>query len=207
MSIADYLPVPAKLLPFWLRPPTPRFHDEKGEPIFAMLAEFSETPVVYHAAEMVREAGYSKWDVHSPFPIHGIDEAMGHKRTKLPYIIGAAGLSAAALGFLMQWWISVVAYPMVVQGKPYGAWEPFVPITFEIGILGTAFTAILGMFAFNGLPRFHHPLYKNDRFLASSDDKFFVCIEASDEKFEPRRTRELLEKAGASHIEFVIDEN
>ena len=168
-----------------------------------ILAEFADVTAVYKAAEKVRDAGYSKWDVHSPFPIHGIEDAMGVKPTLLPLIVAAAGFTGAALGFLMQWWMNGVDYQLVVQGKPYGAWQPFVPVVFEAGVLFAAFASIGGMLALNGLPRWHHPLMKKDRFLASSDDAFFVAIEAGDEKFDPESTRRLLEEAGAVEIELV----
>lgn len=102
----------------------------------------------------------------------------------------------------MQWWMNT-DYTMVVQGKPYTSWEPFVPITFELGILLTAFATIIGMLALNGLPRLNHPLMKKERFLGVSDDKFVVCIEAADPKFDPERTKKLLSDAGATAIELV----
>jgi len=202
MALADYLPIPTSKLPAPLRGPSTKFVLEDGTPVHGMLAQYSKTPDLVHAVEAVRDAGSKVWDSFSPFPIHGIEESMGFSRTKLPYIIGVAGLSAAAMGFLLQWWISG-DYPMVVQGKPFTAWQPFVPVTFEIGILITAFTTLIGMFAFNGLPRHHHPLYQSERFLSSSDDKFFVYIEATDERFDPEATRKLLEKTHPDHIELI----
>lgn len=176
---------------------------EANEPIYGIMAEFATPAAVYHAAETVRDAGYSKWDTYTPFPIHGMEEGMGIKRTKLPLLVACGGFTGVGLAYLMQWWMSAVDYQMVVQGKPYHSWQAFVPITFELGILFSAFTAIISMLALNGLPRWHHPLFKKERFLSSSDDKFFVCIEAADAKFEPDRTRALLEKAGATSIELV----
>jgi len=176
---------------------------ESGEAIHGILAEFAKPADIYHAAEKVRDAGYSRWDAYTPFPIHGMEDAMGVKRTRLPLLVALIGLSGAGLGFLMQWWMSSVDYPLVTQGKPYASWQAFVPITFELGILSTAFATLIGMLALNGLPRWHHPLFKKERFLASSDDRFFVCIEAGDSKFHPDRTRALLEEAGATSIELV----
>ena len=134
------------------------------------------------------------------------DEAMGVKRTRLPLLVACIGFTGAGLGFLMQWWMTAVDYPLVVQGKPYGAWESFVPITFELGILFSAFASLIGMLALNGLPRWHHPLMKKERFLAVSDDRFVVCIEAGDEKFDPDKTRRLLESVGGTNIDLVEDE-
>lgn len=181
------------------------FVTEAGEKVHGILAEFKDPPALYHAAEAVRDAGYSKWDTYTPFPIHGMEDAMGIKRTKLPVAVAIAGLSGASLGFLMQWWMSSVDYPLVTQGKPYDSWQAFIPITFELGILSAAFTAIIGMMALNGLPRHHHPLFNKERFLGASDDRFFVCIEAGDSKFHPEATRALLERLGAMGIELVED--
>jgi hypothetical protein len=182
---------------------TPLYVTETGEPIHGIMAEFATPADLYHAAEKIRDAGYRKWDTFSPFPVHGMEEAMGVNRTILPLIVAAAGFTGAGLGFLMEWWMSAVDYPLVTQGKPFDSWQAFVPITFECGILFSAFAAIIGMLALNGLPRWHHPLMKKERFLSSSDDKFFVCIEAADGNFHPERTRAILEKAGATSIELV----
>lgn len=176
---------------------------EQGETIHGILAEFATPADLYHAAEKVRDAGYQKWDTHSPFPVHGMEDAMGFGRTKLPVLVALMAFTGAGLAMLMQWWISAVDYPLVVQGKPYFSWQAFVPVTFELGVLFSAFTALIGMLAMNGLPRWHHPLFKKERFLSSSDDRFFVYIESQDGKFDPDATRGLLEKAGASSIELV----
>lgn len=182
-----------------------QFVNEAGQTIHAIIGEFETAPAVYHAAEKVRDAGYTKWDVYSPFPMHGMEDAMGIKRTKLPLLVGVIGLSGSGLGFLMQYWMSAVNYQVTVQGKPFGAWEPFVPITFELGVLFSAFAALIGMLAMNALPRWHHPLFKKERFLSVSDDRFVVCVETADPRFDPEATRRLLESAGARHIELVED--
>jgi len=206
MQVTDYFPFLAPFLPKSMRPKAPKFVTESGAPLAGVLAEYDKVGVVYHAAEHVRDAGYTKWDVHTPFPIHGIEDAMAIKRTKLPLFVAVSGLTGAALGYLMQWWMTGVDYPLVVQGKPYSAWEAFIPITFEFGVLGTAFAALMGMFMLNGLPRLSHPLLKLDRFLASSDDRFFIYIESGDKAFDPDKTRALLEQSGATHIELVEDD-
>ena len=124
-----------------------QFVTEKGEPIFGIMAEFATPADVYHAAERIRDAGYTKWDLYSPFPIHGIDEAMGITRTKLPLIVGAAAIVGVTCGYLLQWYGSNVGYKLVTQGKPYGSlteggWESFVPIMFEVSVLFAAFAII-----------------------------------------------------------------
>lgn len=181
----------------------PIYVTESGDALHGIMAEFSTPAALYHAAEKVRDAGYRNWDTFSPFPVHGMEEAMGVKRTILPLIVAIGGFTGAGLGFLMQAWMSGYDYQLVTQGKPFLSWQAFVPITFECGILFSAFSAIIGMLALNGLPRWHHPLLKKDRFLSASDDKFFVCIEASDKNFHPERTRQLLEHAGATSIDLV----
>jgi hypothetical protein len=196
--LADYLP-------FLITKSPARFVTASGARVHGILAEFDTPAAVYHAAERVRDAGYTAWDVHSPFPIHGIDGAMGIKRNILPVIVAGGAFTGAGLGYLMQWWMTAVDYRLVVQGKPYGAWEPFTPVTFELGVLFSAFTALFAMLMLNGLPRWNHPLFKKDRFLRSSDDRFFVVIEASDQKFDPKGTRELLAGSGATHVEVVED--
>jgi len=185
---------------------------EAGVPVHGVIAEFANPAAISHAAEKIRDAGYSKWDVFSPFPIHGIDEAMGIKPTKLPLLVGAGAITGVTLAYLMQWWMSAVDYPLVTQGKPYGSlvgqggWESFVPITFELGVLFSAFTALIGMLALNGLPRHHHPLMKKERFLRVSDDRFIICVEAADDKFDPENTRALLASLGGTNIDLVEDE-
>ncbi|MBX3317477.1 MAG: DUF3341 domain-containing protein [Phycisphaeraceae bacterium] len=193
-DIADYFP-------FLKRKPG-RFVTPSGAEVHAIIAQFATPADVYHAAEKVRDAGYTRWDVHTPFPIHGLEEAMGIKRTILPLIAGSVGLGGAAVGFLLQLFIST-DYEIVVQGKPFTAWEPFTPVTFELGILHCAFATLIGMLALNGLPRWHHPIFNSKRFLKSSDDGFFIAIEAADAKFEPNAVKALLESAGGTGIELV----
>jgi hypothetical protein len=184
------------------------FVTEKGDEVHGLLAEFAGPAEIYHAAEVVRDAGYSKWDCYAPFPVHGLDEAMGVKRTLLPLLVGGGAIGGVFLAFLMQNWISKVFLPLVTQGKPYGSlltggWESFVPITFELGVLFSAFTALFGMLAMNQLPRHNHPLMKKESFLRVSDNAFMIAIEAKDKRFDPVRTRELLVQAGAMKIEIV----
>lgn len=188
-----------------------QFVTEKGDPVYGLIAQFTTTPEVYHAAEAMRDAGYTQWDVYSPFPIHGIDDAMGIKRTRLPLIVGAAAICGVVCGYLLQWYGSNVGYQLVTQGKPYGSvteggWEAFVPITFELGVLFAAFASLIGMLALNGLPRHHHPLMKKDAFLRVSDDTFMICVEACDPKFDPKATKDLLRSLHATNIELVEDE-
>ncbi len=179
------------------------FMTTQGEVVYGMMAEFKDPAATYHAAEKMRDAGYKSWDVYSPFAIHGIDEAMGMSTCRVPLLCGILGLSGAGLGYLFQWWVSAKAFPLNVQGKPYDAWQPFMPIIFEFGVIFTAFTALLSMLAFNKLPMWYHPLSKKERFLKASDDRFIICVESRDAKFDPEGTRKLLEHAGGFNIDLV----
>ncbi len=204
-SINDAVSFAADYFPMVLRKPAPKFVTESGNAVYGMVAEFSETPKVFKAAKQVRDAGYSKWDVHTPFPIHDMEEAMGIKTTKLPLMAGGAAITGVAIGVALQWGTSFFLYPTVVQGKPFEAWQPFVPIMFELGILLTAFMCIFGMLALNGLPRWHHPLFSHDRFARVGNDKFFISIEANDPNFDPVKTKKLLEEVGGSDITLIED--
>ncbi len=179
------------------------FRTPEGGVVHGVMAEFPNSAAVYHAAEQVRDAGFQKWDVFAPFPIHGIDEAMGMKRTKLPLIVAGGAITGITVALLMQWWMTAVDYPLVVQGKDYSAWEPWVPVTFELGVLFSAFSALIGMLALNGLPRWNHPLLKSERFLRVSDDKFVIVIEAGDAKFQGSDTVTMLQGMGATAVELV----
>ena len=172
---------------------------------WGLLAEFATPRSIYHACEGVRDAGFTRWDSHTPFPVHGLDRAMGLRRSFLPWIVFVMGLSGAAGGLLLQWWTSAVDYPLVISGKPLFSWQAFVPICFELMVLFSAFGAVFGMFHLNRLPTLYHPLFSSERFERATDDKFFISIEAADPKFDENNTKRLLEGLGAVHIE-VIEE-
>lgn len=172
-------------------------------PLHAVMAEFPNPAAVIHAAESIRDAGFTRWDVYSPFPIHGIDEAMGLKPSKVSFFVGAGALTGVTIAMLMQWWMSAVDYRILNGGKPFFAWEQFFPITFELGILLGSIGAIASMFLLNKLPMHYHPMMKKERFLRVGDDRFIIALEADDPKFDPREARTLLERLGGSHIEEV----
>jgi len=181
------------------------YRTPEGKDLYGIIAEFANPADIYHAAEKVRDAGYGRWDVYAPFPIHGIDEAMGLKRPLLPLVVAIIGLTMACAGFTFQYFVSGIDYPLIHQGKPPEAWQPYIPIIFEISILLAAFTALFVMLMLNGLPRWHHPLFRSDRFLRISQDRFAISIEAVDPKFDPHAARKLLESAGAKAVELVED--
>jgi len=172
---------------------------------FGLLTEFKSPADVYHAAEKVRDAGYKKWDVHSPFPIHGIDRAMGLGDSKLGWIAFFCAMAGAFGGFGVQLWVHKFAYPLLIGGKPMVAYPAYVPVTFEPGVLFAAFGSILGMLVLNGLPRFYHALFRSENFKRATDDGFFISIEARDPKFSLESTRELLTSIGGTNIEVLED--
>ncbi len=170
---------------------------------YGVLAQFRTPAELYSACERVRDAGYTKWDAHSPFPVHGLDKAMGLPRSPLPWIVLACGLSLAAGGFALQTWIHSYEYPLVISGKPYFTWPAYVPVTFELGVLGGALGAVFGMLYLNRLSLHNHPLFTSERFARASDDGFFISIDATDPRFADPGTTALLEQAGASAVERV----
>jgi hypothetical protein len=175
----------------------------EGAGLYGVMAEFPNPAAVLVAAERVRDAGYTKWDMYAPFPVHGIEEAMGMGPSKVSRFVGTGALIGVLGALLMQWWMSAVDYKIAVGGKPYFAWEQFFPITFELGILLGSTGAIVGMFLTNKLPMLYHPMMKKDRFLRVGDDKFFIAIEAADPKFDESEVRALLEQAGGIGVEEV----
>ncbi|MEM1025257.1 MAG: DUF3341 domain-containing protein [Myxococcota bacterium] len=172
---------------------------------FGVLAEFDTPASVFEACEKVRDAKFSRWDSHTPFPVHGLEFAMGMGRSRLPIFVFACGISGASGAMLLQWWTSAVDYPMIIAAKPFFSWQAFIPVTFEAMVLFSAVSAVLGMLFLNRLPRWHHPLLTSERFKSASDHKFFISIEASDPQFDPEKTPEFLHSLGATYVELVED--
>jgi len=168
-----------------------------------ILAEFDSASKIYHACEKVRDAGYRKWDACTPFPVHGLEKAMGLKASHLPWFVLIAGLTGLILGFWLIIWVSVYDYPLNIGGKPTWSIPAFVPVIFEIVVLFSALTAAFGMFVFNKLPTFHHWTFNSKRFERVTDDKFFIMIDGSDGEYEKIRTSNLLNSAGATHLEIL----
>ncbi len=171
--------------------------------IYGVVGEFTDPHVLVHAARAAREDGYTKLDAFSPFPVHGLDDALGIARSKLGLIVAAAGVAGGAAALALQWWTAVKAYPLHVGGKPLFAWEPSIPIIFEISVLLASFGAVLGMIALNGLPQFYHPAFNWERFKQVSDDRFFLAIEARDPLFDAPRVKDFLRATGAVATEVV----
>ncbi len=176
---------------------------ETNGKIFGIIAEFESPSALLEAAAKVRSEGYRKFDCHSPFPIHGMDKAMGLGRSMLGFLVGIAAFSG--LGFMtwLTWYTSTVDYPLVISGKPYFSYQAYVPVVFAVTILFAALTATLGMFHLNRLPMLFHPLFNSEHFKKVTDNGFFVSIEAHDKRFDETRTRSFLESIGGSHVEVI----
>ena len=181
--------------------------ESDADRVYGLLAEFSDPGALLHAAEAVREDGYQHFDTHSPFPIHGMDEAMGlGNATGVGVLAFFGGVTGCVGAYLLQWWTAAVDYPLNISGKPFFAVAPSVPIMFELTILFAAFGAVAGMLALNGLPRPYNPLFYSERFKGATDDRFFLHIAASDDQFDVEESAALLQRIGAQHIELVKDD-
>jgi len=170
-----------------------------------LIAMFETTPEVVRAAEKVREAGYKFWDVHSPLPIHGIDRAMGTKRSRVPRISLAGGITGFCTGMTMIWYTDGFDYKLTVGGKPFFSPLFAFPVSYELTILFTAFATIIGMFILNGLPMHYHPVLKYPNVDRATNDLFYIVIESRDPKFDSQATRALLAEIGGQAITELED--
>jgi hypothetical protein len=181
----------------------PHQDDRGGRRLYGYLVSFDKVDELLVGARTVRDAGYTRWDAHTPFVIHGLDAAMGVKKTILPYIVFGAGLTGTAAGILLQWWTNAVDYPFLISGKPLFSLPANIPIAFETTILFAAISALVGMLALNGLPRLYHPLFTNPAFKRATDDTFYISIEAADPLFDAEETKRLLQSISSGEVEEI----
>jgi len=161
-------------------------------PMYGLIAEFDDSESLLAAARLAHEAGYRRMDAYSPLPVEGLAEAIGIRRTRIPLIVLLGGLTGCLGGFFLQYWIAVLDYPINVGGRPLNSWPSFIPVTFELTILLSALSAVAGLFALCRLPWPHHPVFNLPPFEMATQDRFFLCIECQDPRFDPEGTRRFL---------------
>jgi hypothetical protein len=183
---------------------------EQRSHTYGVLGEFETAEQLVAATEKTRVAGYTKFDAYAPFPVEGLSEALGLNRWAdnfVPQITLLGGLAGGLGGFFFQLWVNVSSYPMNIGGRPLNSWPAFIPVTFELTILGASLSAVLGMLALNKLPQPHHPLFNDDRFQKrAANDRFYICIEASDPKFSVVDAKNFLEGLRAQRVSEVQDD-
>jgi len=173
--------------------------------IHGLMAEFETATALVAAANKTREAGYVDVDAYSPIPIEELHHAIGFKNTKLPLLVLIGGLLGGLGGFSLEYWVSAIAYPLNIGGKPLVSWPMFIPVTFECTILGASLTAVFGMIMLNNLPQPYHPVFNVPRFAMASRNRFFLCIEATDQQFDLDRTRAFMSTLGAHEVTTVAE--
>ena len=176
------------------------FRKKIRPPIYGLMAEFESPEAMLAAAKQTYAAGYRRMNAYSPFPIEGMAEAIGFHERKLPWIVLTGGVVGCLVGFGMQYYAAVIAYPINIGGRPLNSWPQWVPVTFEMTILIAVFSAVLGMLALNGLPQPYHPVFNVPRFALASRNRFFFAIEADDPKFDRAATRKFLEEVSGHEV-------
>jgi hypothetical protein len=179
--------------------------EEEVVQLVGLMAEYSNVDDVVNATRQVRKAGFTRFDVHSPFPLHGIDPVMGIRPTGLPWLVLLGGLFGLFGGMWLQWYCNAYDYPILISGKPFWSLPANIPVIFECTVLCASITAVFGMLGLNRLPMLYNPLFKSDRFRRVTNDRFFVVIDATDPKFDEQRTADLLRQANALEVERVED--
>ena len=171
------------------------------------MAEYADENQLLEAARQVRDSGYTRTDAFTPFPVHGIDEALGIKPTVLPWFTLCAGFAGITVALTMQYWMNAVDYPYIISGKPFASWPAFIPVAFELTVLFSAFTTVFAMLGLNGLPRFSNPVFTNPKFDRTTDDRFFLWIDSRDKYFNSDKVKSLLGSTGAMAVEEVREDN
>jgi len=173
--------------------------------LYGLMAEFDDANALVAATRRAHDEGYRRMDAYSPFPIEELHEALGSHHSRLPLIVLIGGLCGCVGGYALQYWAAAIAYPLNVGGRPFNSWPAFIPVTFECTILVAALSAVLGMLALNGLPMPHHPVFNVPRFALASRNRFFLCIEVKDRKFDLESTRRFLETLEPREVSTVAD--
>lgn len=181
-------------------------HGEPAPPVvYGLLAEFETGDAMSAAARKTTAAGYTRFDCYSPYPVGDAADAMNFPKSEMGPVMFIGGLTGACAGLLMQYWCNAWGYPLNVGGRPYFSWPSFIPITFEMMVLTTALTGLFGLLAICGLPRYHHPLFNSKAFDRATRDRFFLCIEAIDPKFEAAGARAFLAEQHPLSVEEVME--
>lgn len=175
--------------------------------LYGVVGEFEDAALLVRAAAKAREAGYRDIDAYAPFPVEGLSEALGLRSFKVAIITLIGGLTGGLGGFGFEYWVNVIAYPLNIGGRPLNSWPAFIPVTFELTVLGASLAAVFGMLALNKLPQPHHPLFNVERFKRATNDKFFLCIEAHDPKFNLGEAARFLQGVQAQHVVEVKDDD
>jgi Protein of unknown function (DUF3341) len=174
--------------------------------LYGVMGEFESPEAIMHAARKAREAGYRHITAYTPIPVEGLAQIIGFRWTAVPLITLLGGLTGGLSGFAMEYWMSAISYPLNVGGRPLNSWPAFIPVTFELTILGASLSAVIGMLALNRLPQPYHPVFNVERFARASTDRFFLCIESRDPKFHLAESAIFLQSVSAQHVSEVKDE-
>ncbi len=179
---------------------------DTGGDVYGLVAEFKTPHDLIAGVRAVRQAGFTRIDTHTPFPIHGMDQAMDLPPSQLPWLVFAGGLTGTASAYLLQWWMNAYDYPYSIGGKPFWSYQAYVPVMFELTVLLGAFCAVLGLLALTGLPRPYHPLFTHPRFLRATDDGMLLSVQADDPRWDEARLRQVITAAGGAEITIVKDD-
>ena len=178
-------------------------HHVEENKTYGVIARFHETDELVAASKAAVAEGYKVMEAYSPIPVHGLNEALGRKKSRLGWMVLCGGILGGCAGFGFQVWVSCIEYPLNVGGRPFFSWPSFIPVTFECTILGAALTTVFGMFGLNGLPQPYHPVFNADGFEAASRDKYFLCIESADPKFDEAEVTAFLQGLNPEDVSSV----